>query len=309
MIKKILIVTGCYDENVGGSIVPHQLCKYINQYTDYDCYMYRAYIYPTFRDGEIIKSFLRLFFTLAKRFFLKISSIPENINYILYRKPKNLDEYAVVYLESMVDNPLNAKNVVRLLLHNPGYFNNKVHYGCNELYFLYGPHFKSVDIFGSVTSDNFVDIKYYNTNLYNRAKLLSNRSGVCYSVRKGKIKEIDFDLTNAECIDGKNHLEISDIFKRNKYFISFDTASAYSILAALCGCISIVVPDNDASKYEWQPDEKFRYGIAYGFSEDEIKLAISTQSLLASHVADIEAHNKRVANLFAKEISAFFKGT
>ncbi|PSU50911.1 hypothetical protein C9J12_02790 [Photobacterium frigidiphilum] len=306
--NKIIIVTGCYDENIGGSIVPHQLCKYVNKYTDYDCYMYRAYIYPSFRDGSITKSLWVLFSTLAKRFLLKIKSIPDNSKYLLYRKPRNLDDYVVVYLDGMADNPLNAKNVVRLLLHNPGYFSKEVHYNCGELYFLYGPHFNSVNILDSETSKNFVDIKFFNTELYNSKSLIENRDGVCHLVRKGKVRDIDFDLSSSVLIDGKSHKEIAAIFKRSKYYISFDTESAYSILAALCGCISIVVPIQGVNKITWQPDEKFRYGVAYGFSKEEIDWAISSQGLLNQHIIDIEEHNKKVAMTFTKDLKAFFNG-
>lgn len=55
----------------------------------------------------------------------------------------------------------------------------------------------------------------------------------------------------------------------------------YSRLAALCGCVSVVIPDSDLLKEEWQPVEELRYGIAYGL--EDIDYAIETQKLVAQY--------------------------
>jgi hypothetical protein len=112
-------------------------------------------------------------------------------------------------------------------------------------------------------------------DLYNNKNVGDVRSGVAYCVRKGKIKDIPLDLSNAFLIDNLKHKEIAKIFKKVKYFISFDPYTAFSRYAALCGCISIVVPYENLSEEEWISDPVMRYGISYGFaSVDEALLTV-----------------------------------
>jgi hypothetical protein len=81
------------------------------------------------------------------------------------------------------------------------------------------------------------------------------------------IKRRGLSIAKVILIGDKSHEEITQIFKRVKVFISSDTQTAYSRLAALCECESIIVPDEGQSKNDWKPLIKQRYGLLFGFDD------------------------------------------
>jgi hypothetical protein len=174
------------------------------------------------------------------------------------------DEYVVIYPEVVMGNPLKAKNVVRWLLHTPGFHTNQTNYGPNELYFRFSvetPYFSHP---GSTTSDQFLTVVHFPTEIYNMNGASQDRQGTAYCIRKGAGKEIVHDLSDSICIDGKSHKEIAEILKRVKTFYCYDTRTAYYYFASLCGCETIVIPDDGISKEEWLPLPISRVGIRYG---------------------------------------------
>ena len=59
-------------------------------------------------------------------------------------------------------------------------------------------------------------------------------------------------------------------------------------MAVLCGCESVVVPDEGVSIDQWYQDPQDRYGISYGFSN--LEHAASTKHLVEARV--IQEHNE-----------------
>ena len=143
-------------------------------------------------------------------------------------------------------------------------------------------------------------------NYYNDQNCSSERRGIAYCIRKGKIASIPYDLEGATLIDGMKHAEISKVFKDSKYFISFDRNTAFSRFAALCGCISIVVPEEGVDEQAWQPVKENRYGISYGFDDEKIKQALSTVGKLKRQVLKEENDSEIVVKNFIEEAQNFF---
>ena len=129
------------------------------------------------------------------------------------------------------------------------------------------------------------------------------RSGICYSVRKAKNYEVLHDSQDT-CIDGLSHEEINNIFNNSVYFLSYDPYSAYSILALVSGCISVVAEQDAISKFDWYPDDEDRLGIAYGF--DDIKWAVSTSSQQIERVLNEEARSADCARDFFEKVTNYF---
>jgi hypothetical protein len=102
-----------------------------------------------------------------------------------------------------------------------------------------------------------------------------------------------------------SHESISKILKKVKTFISYDTYTAYSIFAVLCGCQSIVIPDPGITEDQWYPNPSDRYWLSYGF--ENIDYAQKTKHLVYEHIS--KEQEKSYANVqnFISECYSFFK--
>ena len=282
---KIIIYSFAYNDDSGGTVVLQKLCHLLNENG------YNAALWP-----------------MKKPVFYKEKPISSLYKFLIYFKKKIRgrfrfarrkdwntpiatwsdlnDENVVIYPEVTDGNPLRMKNVVRWLLHIPGYYTGRVEYGKDDLIFYYAKAylngFKELDSSYELYIPNYREDTYYQKNF-------GKREGSCYILRKGKNKKIVHDLTNSILIDGKSHQEIAEIFNKVEYCISYDAYTMYSIYAVMCGCKSVIIPDEGISKEEWQPDEKQRYGLAYGF--DDLEYAQKTRDLL---LKQIKIENEKV---------------
>ena len=310
--RRYIIFAPPYLENDGGAIVLHKLCSILSD-LDFDSYLYPYF--PTFEihKKNLIRPILSLIKYTIKNLFLPFKMNTKFNTKIFKGNFNNITEHdIVIYAESVFGNPLNAKNVVRWLLHKPGFHTNKIYYGQGELLYKFGTGNDNYRYFGSKLSDGYLKIIHCPLEYYNMDNVSNLRSGTAYCIRKGKYKKIQHDLTNSTLIDGKknnfglSHKEVSKIFKNVKTFISYDTYTAYSQFAALCGCISVVVPDNNVSKNEWKHREVDRYGLAYGFSDEEITHSIETANLLKEQILFEEKQNIENVKKFVAEVEIFF---
>ena len=314
MKKKVLIFAQTYDEKSGGIVVLHKLCSILTELG------YQSFLFPAFESYIMHKNNYAdsvLSFAISRMKFAikgyKTNPILET-PVIYSTKDINWDEWVVVYPEVTLGNPLGAKNVIRWLLHNPGFNSQHILYGKGELYFRFNSAISDFNFPGSTTSSSYLKVIHYPLELYNTEGVSSERSGTAYCIRKGggsygyqsaeKEKHLQHDLENSILIDGMSHNEVSEIFKKVKRFISYDTLTAYSIFAALCGCESVVIPDKGVSIDQWYPDYRDRYGISYGFTN--IEEASSTRHLVKPRVmAEQEISIKNVQAALV-EIDAFF---
>ena len=199
----------------------------------------------------------------------------------------------------------NAPNVARWFLHHPGYHTGKVGVETGEIYYRYTESMNGLKIHGSRLSENILRIAHYPLDIYNEKSAPKERHGTAYCLRKGSGKTIIHDLNNSVLIDGKSHKEIAEIFKRSKQFISYDTQTAYSRFAYLCGCESIVIPDEGVSIDEWHPNEADRFGIAYGL--DDLDRANSTRTKAIENTHKFLLKSDQNAQIAAEEMLQYFK--
>jgi hypothetical protein len=304
-MKKYIIFSPKYSETSGGIICLHYLAHLINQVGG------EAYLCPIFENFEISKiNFRRAFvktlyskltdrfrtYKLNKNFFSKVL---ENLKLI-----RNNDDFIVIYPEITLGNPLAAKNVVRWLLHNPGEHTGKVYYGSGELHVKYHNGFADFHYPGATLARHNLYISYFPLHLYNTNNIPSERFGTAYCLRKGRHRKNKHHLEGAILIDGMSHEEVARVLKRVKTFISYDLYTAYSVFAVLCGCDSVVIPEDGITKEDWFPDEFNRYGVAYGF--DEIESARSTRNALIRRIHDDNQKNEERVRDFMKEAENFF---
>ena len=194
-----------------------------------------------------------------------------NAPFVSDRKFKK-DELVVVYPEVNLGNPHNAKHVVRWVLNTPGkcggvgasnFYSTKKD---TDLIFKYSEYFHIEDESESkgLLTTTFIDSNYF-------YKSEEKRSGSAFFVKKGglhnKIHPDDsIDLSKY----GNDWKSMGDVFRKVEYLYCYDNACFWVVVAALCGCIPIVIPDSDMSAEEWY--SKFphkRCGVAYGLDQTE----------------------------------------
>lgn len=279
-----IIYAPSYNENSGGSIVLHKLCHVLNEAGE------NAYIWPRQRKLLDIKWKSKLkSFTTCEGYNTPVANLKHLLNAI------------VIYPEVTSRNPLKAKNVVRWFLHKPGYHTGKINYGKNELYFFFSEAFNDPSI--NKDPDNYLRVLAINPAYVNQ--MLSNRSGSCYMMRKGEGRPLLHDISGSVKLDGMSHKEIAEIFNRTEIFYSYDEFTMYSQYAALCGCVSVVMPATYDSRSEWVASHSiFEYGVAYGIND--IAHAKETQYMVRALIDKQEASSLETVNHFLRRTYDFF---
>ena len=284
--KKMKFVIVSPRNNSGGAIVLHALCKYLTD-LGYDAQI--LYIRYLNQKRGLFFWYKYIAFTIKDLCMLCSKPVLSSLfrrkykNYIdfpiknLKRKflPIVDENTVVVYPEIIRGNFLKGKHVVRWLLYHHTYKD--------------GEYDKEKDLFvcyRHVFNDSKLNPKeitlycpYFNLDLYKRTNF-GERSGACYIVRKGRNRSDLPAKFDGIVIDDLFEQEKVEVFNKCKYCISYDTETAYSDIAALCGCISIVVPEPGKTITNYRNEYDKRYGIAVGFDDKEINYAKDTVELL-----------------------------
>lgn len=301
MAIRYVIFAPSYSPNAGGIVVLHKLCHIINNCGG------NAVLYPWFPQFKITKRDLSGCVSLVRNVIgslFRTYKTNVDFNTPLHTGQHLADTDIVIYPEIVFGNPLKAKKVIRWLLNKPGYFTGDIYYGSGELYFKFDDGLVGdFSFYGSEMAASSLKVVHFPC-VYNENDVSPIRSGVAYSIRKGVNKPLIHHPTDAILIDGMEHADVAKVFKSVKCFISYDLYSAYSTFALLCGCDSVVIPDDGLSKVDWYPDEVNRYGLAYGF--DDIDYSRNTRKLKLDVIKDNEQKNIDSVLHFLSITEAFF---
>ncbi|BES82991.1 hypothetical protein PEC302107_09310 [Pectobacterium araliae] len=296
----VFIYAPSYDENNGGAIVLHRLCHLLNQ--TQKCNAYLVKISTKKRKAAFLRDIFSKICPNKKDEKYQTNKIWDTPVWHKYSMPKNS---VVIYPEIINDNPLGIKNVVRWLLHQPGFHTNEINYSPNELYFKFNSAIDDFFYPGSRTSQNELKVIYYPIDLYNSKNNEERDIPSCHMIRKGTNKKFIHDK-NSIPLDGLTHKEIAKIFRRSEKFICYDDYTAYSIFAVLCGCESIVVPDDTTSIEQWYPNITDRYGIAYGLNDAQRQWAIETRHKVLEHIISEHSNCEKNVEICLREIKSYF---
>jgi hypothetical protein len=262
-----LIYSPEYSDRWGGVLVLHKLAKILSE-------TYQVYITS------------QTTFSESKAF--KISG--KTAETILLLKP---DTY-VIYPEIIIGNPLNAKNVIRWVLYYPGLNGGEMSYADNEIVFCFNKKFVK-----NTQYENANLLHVFESKLEKFKNLHTNRNTNSFLIKKGHDKfsmhQSDAFLQNIHngiLLDNILHQpnldeELVKIFNSSEYFVSYDATSYHSVQAALCGAISIVIPDPHMTReefFEYEP--LFKYGVAYGI--EDINWAEETASFVYDNIKELE---------------------
>ena len=206
-------------------------------------------------------------------------------NQFTSNKKYDKEKTIVIYCEGIQGNPLNAKYVVRWMLSELGKNvpRDRVNsWSKNELVYYFNSEKKFENNLKRVgTIYKTLTCMYINPFIKNYKNLF--RKGYCHTFRKSFYhKTLKYAHPfNASLEITKEHKQIDyiNIFNKREIFICYDPLTFLSIIAAMCGCISVVIKvDGIPTQLDWlkttavaQYAEENKidklYGIAYGLNE------------------------------------------
>lgn len=316
MCKRTKFVIVSPRQESGGAIALHRLCECLNE-LGYDAKI--LYSKEPHYEGQkkwkfwikwcyssIIDLILKALYELFKETKFANYKVFKPYTYepvtSCHRKilPIIKNDEILVYPDIYYGNIFGARNVVRWLL----YYNrfSRESYGKRDLFFAYR------DIFNDELLNpekRILNIGYFDLNLYKRTNY-GERSGNCYIIRKGASRPDVPKKFDGPVIDDLPEKEKVQIFNRCAYCISYDMQTAYTSIAALCGCISVMIPEEGKTWIDYRGLGEKHDGVALGFSEIEIQNARKTSGEILKYYINRNAEGKTEAENFAKTCITYF---
>lgn len=208
-----------------------------------------------------------------------------------------------IYPEVTCGNPFNSPHVMRWILYHVRRYDNHGIFGERDLIYRYAPHFtlrNEQPVHGELRA---VEL---NLNIFKNEG--RERKGTCYLIKKENHKEQTHPAGSIMLDDypSKGGFEyLAKIFNECEIFYAYDTATWLSVMASLCGCLSLVMPNEGVTPEQWHSGfPYFKYGIAYG--KQDIEYALLTRHLLKDELLKIEADTMEETKQFiekAKEVT------
>ena len=309
MGKKIIIYNNT--SYCGGTLALSCLCKTLRELGyDASLYIYPPYIVGSYDHRQLFRVIRGFHFrTIIRRYIDRI--LPNSRFLESYRLPvqnpysmPNISFYSsyridlkktiVIYPEIVKGNPLMAKNVVRWLLYHYPYANDNSAFSKNDLFIAYRKIFNNLKL---NPDNNIVKVSYFNSSLY-RQYNFSKREGRCYVIYKGRNrKDLPSKFDGPVYDINMSQEEIVEMFNSHKYCYFYDLQTFYSTIAAVCGCIPILVPEKGKTLSDYRTSDEPLLGCAFGDSPEQIKYAIDTRNELLKKL-DFDTRNKvNVKNL------------
>jgi len=277
-MDRFVIYTYDYNPGVGGIKVMHKLCDMLNSNGS------EAYLMPIHVQED--------FYTCSDY----------NTPLITQEVFDNLDQAVVIYPEGIQGNPLNAKNVVRWIL---GPFDQQAAetYSKSDLVYWYMDYYYN-EYLGQ--KENQLFITEFHSDIFTNVGY--ERESSCYTIRKANPTQLIhpedsffIPFNAAGDLTG-----LANLFNRTEKFYCYDNYTFLFTQAAMCGCISVVVPDGTKTKDEWLNGSRlYKYGIAYG--EDDIPRALETLPLMFDEIEKIKLEMNEQVIKFTEHCQNYFK--
>lgn len=225
------------------------------------------------------------------------------------------DSTVVIYPEGVVGNPFEGKYVVRWLLYHT-YIADKYGttpadpYTRDSLYKMFGVDGYDIEDSWSHTDEYFYLFDYYKTKRNIKSKkFLSvynfrldefqnmglNREGYCHLIKKNNVETSFIEKYKSDHIPDGNWPALIEMFNKKKYFLTYDDSTYFICIAALCGCIPIVLYKDKKNDYK-EKTPHVKYGVAYGF--EELEYATETLHLMRPNLESIESESLQTVKDF-----------
>lgn len=314
-MKNQRYVIASYRTPYGGVIVLHNLCRLLNESGQNASIIYFADLnYPEKRKTIFWIKWIAYSIKISIKTIIEKILGPNHLKGFFDVSMKGIKrkytpfvskDTIVVYSERMFGNPLKANKVVRwLLYHNTLYRQDgdkTIGYDKNDLFFTYREVFNDWELNPEcrICYTPYMDLEKYKR--YN----FGERHGKCYVLRKGEWRVNKDDCKDGIIVDNLSEKEKVRVFNECEYCISYDTQTAYSQIAAMCGCISVVVPEKGKERKDYRQNEN-SFGEAFGFDKDEIEYSLSTAPFLKGFYHKNNKRSKDQIDNFIRECEDYF---
>lgn len=292
----------------GGNVVLRELCMRLRK-RGHDARIISVYTFddlshPTDRAKLAWKSMLAIGRDFAKWVLVKLGLKEDPFASQKCRKkrfPFVGKDTVVIYQEGVYGNPFHAKKVVRWFCFHNRYPNDPEAYKPCDLVFSYREHFNDYKLNPGC---RLLYLAHFNSELYRQTNF-GARSGNCYFIHKGWTRPDLPKELDGPVIDYLTEKKKVEVLNRCKYFFSYDTQTFYNTIAAVCGCISIVVMEPGKTKKDYLGEGDWDDGRAYGDSHEEIERSLRTRDAMFKHL-DHEASNEKAVDFFLQEVEKRF---
>jgi hypothetical protein len=269
-----------YVEHIGGATVPHTLA-YLMSLQGENVYLYANTTHSKYKNVTCIPYGTNIEFDDNNTVVIFIAGAGEHT--WEYKVPDCLKK---------------ASNTVRWLVNNQERL-----YSPNDKFYTFHKYW---DILKDQRIDGYLSvIEHDHSILRDRGE---KRNGTCYLIKGNLDTEADRIIHSPDdfCIDSVlyqvtgNKVEfLADLFNKMELFISYTPFSHASVLAAMCGCKSVVIPKKvyngiPFSKEKWYSDIWCaKYGIACGL-EDLPKKITEMDKVIPHilHYEEVEQYNQ-----------------
>lgn len=212
------------------------------------------------------------------------------------------DDTIVVYPDIVYGNVLNAKKVVRYLMYFNRFPEDINAYGKNDLFFCYRDIFNDLKLNPEV---NVLCLQHFDFDLYHQYNY-GERTGCCYVIRKGSHRADLPGRFDGPVIDNWNEVAKVEAFNRFKYCYFYDTQTFYTAIAAVCGCIPVVILEPGKTKHDYLATGDQPLGVAFGNTPEEIDYAIRTRQNCIDNLNLFDEWNRNGIKFFLSVCKRYF---
>lgn len=251
---------------LGISRFPMTICKMISS-INWGLYTIKDIIFDIFTKLIGENNTAKYFSTLYNGYCYK----PVEIKKRKYLPFINKDTI-VIYPDIIWGNPLRAEKIVRYYMYYNRFPDDENATQPNDLIYCYRKIFNDYKLNPKC---NMMQVSYFDLKLYKKTNY-GERKGNCYIIRKGEKRDDLPQNFDGVIIDDLTEPQKVEVFNRCEMCICYDTQTAYSSIAAMCGCLSVIIPEKGKTRDDYLTAGERKPGVAYGFDPKEIEYAKKT---------------------------------